>query len=79
MARSIWMARRPKAVAVAANRIAVAGMKPPPSPMMAMSAARPPRISAIAFGSKLSRSGKSPRQASQKLPAASTAMPAAMT
>ena len=28
------MARRPNAVAVAANRIVVAGMKPPPSPMM---------------------------------------------
>ena len=42
---------------------AVAGMKPPPRPMMAISAARPPRMRTIAFGSKLSRAGKSPRQA----------------
>ena len=72
MARSMWMARRPNAVAVAANSTAVAGMKPPPSPMMAISAARPPRMRTIAFGSKLSRSGKSPRHASQKLPSASS-------
>ena len=72
MARSMWMARRPNAVAVAANSTAVAGMKPPPRPMMAISAARPPRMRTIAFGSKLSRAGKSPRHASQKLPAASS-------
>ena len=32
--------------------MAVAGMKPPPSPMIAIRAARPPRIRTIAFGSR---------------------------
>ena len=47
-----------------ANRIAVAGMKPPPKPMSAMSAARPPRMQDESAASRGSRAaGRPPRKA----------------
>ena len=78
-ARSVTRARRPKAAAVAANSTAVAGMKPPPSPISAISAARPPRMSRMAPGSALSRAGRSPRNAITRLPIASRPSPTAIT
>ena len=66
------MARRPNAVAVAANRTAVAGMKPPPRPMMAISAARPPRMRTIALRIEaFARREVAAPAPAQKLPAAS--------
>ncbi len=62
IARSVRNARRPNAVAVAANRIAVAGMKPPPSAISAISTARPPRIRTIGVESRLSRAAFAGRQ-----------------
>ena len=50
MARSVRMARRPKAADVVTNSADVARMKPPPRPMMAISSARPPRISSTGLG-----------------------------
>ena len=74
------MARRPNAVAVAANRIVVAGMKPPPKPMMAISAARPPRIRTIAFGVDALALRKVAAPApGTRLPSASRASPTATT